>query len=238
MHIADIDQLAINGTSLLHHRSPLPKILLTLCLLASIILSKNLVVLAVLMGLVLVLLRVARVPLGQVLHLVAYPLVFSLLFSIMQFQHSFVLGLLVLLKAVGAGLTMLFLITTTSYVDIFGFFSLFMPALLVDVFLFTYRSLFILLEQIEHLLKSMKLRGGYRAYNPFFNLKGIAGALGVLIIRSFEMAERMYQIYTLRGYQGGIPINNHFWPFKPLDYGIILLGLITLTGTVISWNLL
>lgn len=238
MHIAEIDQLSINGNSPLHQSKVIAKMILSASLIASIILTDNLLKLGLLMGVVLLLIYLGKVPMGQVGHLVIYPIVFSLFFAILQFQQSWLLGSIVLLKAVGSALTMLILITTTPYVDIFGFLSLFMPGLLVDIFLFTYRSLFILIDQIENLLTSMRLRGGYRSLNPFFNLKNLAGALGILIIRSFEMAERMFRIYSLRGYQGGIPVTNEFWPLKPLDYCLIALGLIILIGTVIPWNLL
>lgn len=238
MHIAEIDQLSINGTSIIHQARPISKILLAACLIASLIITSSLLKLGILMGVVLLLLFLGNVPLGQVGHLIIYPIIFSLFFAILQFQQSWLLGMIVLLKAVTSALTMLLLITTTPYVDIFGFLSLFMPTLLVDIFLFTYRSLFILIDQIENLLISMKLRGGYRSFNPIFNLRNITGALGILIIRSFEMSERMFRVYSLRGYQGGIPVTHDFGPLKPLDYYFIGSGLIILIGTVIPWNLL
>ena len=96
---------------------------------------------------------------------------------------------------------MILLITTTSYVDIFRVLSLFLPKLLVDIFLFTYRALFIFIDQIENLIKSMRLRGGYRAFNIFANLKNVAGAIGVMVIHSIDMSNHMYQDFSLKGIQ-------------------------------------
>lgn len=237
MHIAEIDQISNTGDSLFHKAKAISKLLLTLFLLTSFIITNDVVKLGALMIIVGLFFFISKVPLGQVGHLIVYPVIFSILFAILRFQQSWILGIIVLQKAVGAAMTMVLLITTTPYVDIFAVFSLFLPKLLVDILLFTYRSLFILIGQIENLVKSIKLRGGYHPYNIIANLKNIGAAIGVMIIHSFEMSDRMYQIYTLRGYKGGIPMTVALWPMKPIDYMIISLGIITLLGTVIPWSL-
>ena len=237
MHLAEIDQISISGDSLLHQARAISKLILTTLLLASIILTNDAVRLGMIMGVIFILLLFSKVPLMQLGHLILYPVFFSVLFAILRLQQSWVLGLIVLQKAVGAAMTMVLLISTTPYVDVFAVLSLFMPKLLVDILLFTYRSLFILIEQIENLMKSLKLRGGYRPFSLIANLRNIAGAFGILIIHSFEMSDRMYKIYSLRGYQGGIPMTVDIFPLKTIDYTIIILGTITLIGTVIPWSL-
>ncbi len=237
MHIAEIDQITINGDSPLHKARAISKLVLTTLLLTSFIVSNELLKLGLLIGLILIFYVISKVRFKQVGHLIIYPIIFSFIFAIIRLQQSWDLGLIILLKSLGSAMSVVLLILTTPYVDIFAVFSLFMPKLLVDILLFTYRSLFILLGQINNLLKSIKLRGGYHPFNILKNLRNIAGAFGVLIIHSFEMSERMYRVYTLRGYDGGIPLTVDLWPLKRIDYIIIIIGIITLLGTVTSWNL-
>ncbi|ABR47829.1 cobalt transport protein [Alkaliphilus metalliredigens QYMF] len=237
MHLAEIDEISNNGNSLLHRTGTIAKVILVMCILASFIITNDLMKLGFLIGVLLILFIIGKVPLNKVIHLGLYPAFFSIIFALLRAQQGWLLGIIVIVKAVGTAFTMILLITTTSYVDIFSFFSLFMPSLLVDIFLFTYRSFFILISKIENLFKNMRLRGGYRSFNIFKNLKNIAAILGMLIIHSFEMSERMYKIYSLRGYQGTIPLRVELWPLKGKDFIFITLGLMILTGTVMTWSL-
>ncbi|KAB3524939.1 energy-coupling factor transporter transmembrane component T family protein [Alkaliphilus serpentinus] len=237
MHIAEIDYISNTTDSPLHRLKPISKMTFTLFVMASFIISSELAKLLVLTGFVLVLFIIGNIPYKKVFHLVLYPLFFSLLFAVIRLQQSYILASIIILKACGTALTMILLISTTSYVDIFGVLSKFLPKLLVDILLFTYRSLFILVGQIENLLKSMKLRGGYKSFNIIRNMTNIAGAIGILIIHSYEMNERQFQIYALRGYEGGLPITVENWSLKRDDVFLILSSLIILVGMVIPWNL-
>ncbi|AOY75900.1 energy-coupling factor transporter transmembrane component T family protein [Clostridium formicaceticum] len=237
MHLADIDQISNNGDSLLHRAGTVSKIALTFFLLSSFIISNDFVRLGCLMVILFLLFILGRIPLKQVMHLAIYPAFFSTIFAFISAQQSWKLGVIVIMKAVGSAFTMLLLITTTPYIDIFAFLSLFMSSLLVDIFMFTYRSFFILIHKIQNSMKSIRLRGGYRPFNLWMNLKSAAGILGVLVIHSFEMSERMYKIYALRGYKGGIPLNTEIFPLKAIDVGIIIFGIVILVGTVIPWKI-
>ena len=117
----------------------------------------------------------SKVNLRSILHLAAYPVVFSLIFALIRMQQSWVLGVLVLIKAMGAALNMLLLLATTPYTDLFGVLSYVLPGVIIDVFLFTYRSLFILLDKLENVVKSIRLRGGFHPIRIIFNLKNAAG---------------------------------------------------------------
>lgn len=237
MHLAEIDYISNNGRSLLHRCNIFTKFILVLSLLVSFLITNSFEKLLGLISVVIILFIIGKVPFKKIAHLSIYPVFFSLIFAFIISRQSWVMGVVIILRALGAALTMLFLITTTPYVDVFAFLSLFMPSLLVDIFIFTYRSFFILIEKVENLLKNIRLKGGYSPINIIKNLKNIAGAMGVLIIHSFEMSERMYKIYTLRGYNGRIPLYVELFPLKALDISIIILSLIILVGTVIPWNL-
>jgi len=237
MHLASIDQMANNGNSIFHRAKTVTKLLLSLMILIVVLLSHDIVRLA---GITLALAGMfflAGVPLKEVFHLALYPAFFSLFFALFKLQQSWIDAILIIMKSVTAALSLLLLITTTSYVKIFGFLSLFLPSVLVDIFLFTYRSFFILVEMLQNLLKSIKLRGGYHFFRIVANLKSNAGAIGVMIIHAFDMSERMYRIYSLRGYNGKIIVNPERSPLTRSDFFVILVGIGFLLWMVIPWNL-
>ncbi len=70
--------------------------------------------------------------------------------------------------------------------------------ILIDMAIFTYRYLFELLEQLEQLQLSMRLRGFKK--NKLKNITKIASLMGTLLIRSYEKSERVYNAMALRGY--------------------------------------
>lgn len=225
MHLAAIDNMANSGNSFLHKAQPVVKIIMSAVIFTGIIISKDIIELSALILAVLIIMLLSRSDIKEILHLAIYPVFFSALFAILKFQSSWISGLSVILKSLGAALTVILLVATTSYTDIFAVFSIFMPSILIDVFIFTYRSLFILLERLENAIKIIKLRGGYRPSNLLFNIKSAAGIIGVALIHSFDMSERMYKIYSLRGYNGRIRLNRSIHSLKKEDILIALIAI-------------
>lgn len=237
MHIAAIDHMANNGDSFLHQARPITKVGFAFLFLAGLIFSNQIGKAVMLLMISAIFILLSRVNIKEMLHLAAYPVVFSLLFALIRMQQSWTAGLLVMIKALGAALNMLLLLATTPYTDLFGVFSYVLPGVIVDVFLFTYRSLFILLDKLEKMMKSIRLRGGFHPMRILFNLKNAAGALGVMTIHAFDMSERMYRIYAIRGYNGKIPITRKWWPLRLVDWLLLLFSLIILTGVLIPWSI-
>ncbi len=231
MHFAEIDRLA-NGTySSIHSARVLSKFIFTVFMISAFIISNRVEFTLALLGVILFLFWLGAVPFKTVANLALYPLFFSSIFALMELRSSTIGALMIIIRAVGAALTLVLLITTTPYTDLFSFLSLWLPKILIDTFMFTYRSVFILLDRLSNLMKSMKLRGGYSSFNIFKNMKNIAGALGVLIITSFDMSERMHKIYSLRGYkEGGIRSEIELFPLRGGDYLLFLLGFSSLLG--------
>jgi len=206
MHLADLDYLSINGKSIFHKAKSVSKVIFAVLIIASFILSHDIIKLGILLAVMVSLYILAGIPLGRIGHLALYPAFFSMLFALILSQGEWIVGLTIIFKAVGAALCMIFLLATTPYTDLFSFLALFMPGLLTDVFLFTYRSLFIILDRAGNLIKIVRLRGGYSPSALLLNLTNAAKMLGVLILHSFAMGERMYQVYRLRGYDSFIPL--------------------------------
>lgn len=232
MHIADVDQLALSDKSFIHRLAPLSKISFSFLLLIALMFNQNISRLMVLVLLLIVILLSSGLKLKSIFHFMLYPLFFSGLFALFSLSQGWEMALVIVLKAMGAALSMLLLITTTPYVHLFGFFSKFMPALLIDLFLMTYRSFFILTDQLSHLLVTVKLRGGYKPLTLIKNIKTVVALLGTMIIHSFEMSDRMYKIYLLRGYNGKIPLVVDMKPRSSRDFLWILFGAIILVGAI------
>ena len=237
MELSKIDNMALNGESVIHKSSVISKLFVTLMLILSIVVSNDLIKLGIILLIVLLLIKLSKISLKKALHFTLYPVFFTLIFALIYSQNGLYYGLTVIFKATTSALTMVFLITTTPYVDVFSVFSLFMPKVLVDIFFFTYRSFFILLEKLSNLQTNIKLRGGYHPIKIFKNMRIISSLLGTLIIQSFEMSERMYRIYSIRGYNGKMPVRVDLKINKVSDIALILFGIIIFIGMVIPWKI-
>jgi cobalt/nickel transport system permease protein len=204
LDISAIDRWANEGKSLLHLASPASKVFLMAATLASIILTSALGILLGIYLMVLVLIALARLPLLKTMALAAYPAVFALLFAFSQMAGGWQKPVIIVMKAQAAALTMLLLLGTTSYPQVFGLISHLMPKILSDSLFLTYRLFFVLLEMIDRFLNAIRLRGGLSSLRLSTNLRNIALGLGRLLIFSYEKSQRLYDVMNLRGYRGEI----------------------------------
>ncbi|MDH7499433.1 MAG: energy-coupling factor transporter transmembrane component T [candidate division NC10 bacterium] len=204
LDIASIDRWAYEGRSLLHLASPSSKVFLMGAILASILLSYDLRLLVGIYLIGLLLSWIAGLPLLRMMTLAAYPAAFALLFALSQTGGGWKPPLLVLMKAQAAALTLLLLLGTTGYPQVFGLASHLLPRILSDGLLLTYRLFFVLLELIDRFLSAVRLRGGLSSLRLSTNLKQVAQGLGALFVLSFEKSQRLYDVMYLRGYRGQI----------------------------------
>jgi cobalt/nickel transport system permease protein len=233
MHLADIDYQALSKRSWLHDRRTDVKGISILLVLIAVLAAQNLTILVVILCFLFVALISSKLSTKAILQLSFYPLFFSSIFISILWSSNPTLGLLSLLKALSSAWLMITLVATTAYVDLFATLSKVLPALLVDLFLFTYRSFFILIEKVSDLMKVIRLRGGYHPYHPIRNIKNFSSALALLFIRAFEMNDRMYQIYSLRGYTGKLPLREEAKPWTLSDFSLILISLILMIGAML-----
>jgi len=96
------------------------------------------------------------------------------------------------------------------------------PKMLIQTFLFTYRYLFVYLDQLRKMRIAMKSRG----FQPGFNknsFKVYGNMVGMLLFTSFEQTERLLNAMKSRGYDGHIRIL--YQPARePLDW-VKLMGM-------------
>ena len=89
-----------------------------------------------------------------------------------------------------------------------------LPHKLVILFLLFHRYIFVIHEEYQRLVQAIKVRG----FVPGSNLhtyRSYANLVGVLLVRSYERAERVYQAMLCRGFSGTFWLLDHFhWHAK------------------------
>jgi len=83
------------------------------------------------------------------------------------------------------------------------------PEKLVYLFFFSYRYITVLHEEYDSLNRAMKMR----AFKPRTNLhtyKSYANLIGILLVRSYDRSQRIYQAMLCRGFKGKFPALSSF----------------------------
>lgn len=225
MDISYLDYLANTRTGMIRNSSVVTKLFLCICCMAVSLSAGKVFVVGGICAFLILLNLLCGIRMGKLLHFMIYPLFFSLAFVFIRlFQDPFG-ALLILLKALSAVLSMVLLLITTPFPDLFAFLGLFLPKVLVSSIFFTYRIFFILLQQLSDALKSMRLRGRFRISKILFYLKSLANLLGSLFVRAIDMSERMSVIYAIRGFRGKVYARNRWYYFSWCDAVVLALGI-------------
>jgi cobalt/nickel transport system permease protein len=226
MDIARVDVSATRGTSSLHRAVPGAKLVAFALILAAVIGSTNLlVVLAI--ALVLVAVVVAeRLPARPMLLLALYPGIFALVFAFAA-SADLLTAALIVIKAVTAALAAVVLMFTTPYPQVFAPLQRVLPAVIADVLLMTYRSLFLLIDKFSHMLTAARLRAGLVGASPVRSATTVTRALGGLLLYSIDMSQRTHDVMYLRGYDGRLAVTP-----QPSDSRVIDATVVTVGGLV------
>jgi len=109
-----------------------------------------------------------------------------------------------LAKFLLCGWAALLLLATTRFQDLLqGLGRLRVPSILVTQLAFLYRYLWVLLDEGMHMRMARSARDG--GLGPWrLRFRSRAGVVGVLFLRSWDRAERIYQAMTARGFDGSL----------------------------------
>jgi energy-coupling factor transporter transmembrane protein EcfT len=199
MDIRVVDTSAVMGASPAHRAAPAAKLVAFGFVLASVVLSTNVLVVA---GVALALAAAVpawRLPGRAVYSLAAYPALFALVFAFAAAPDPLT-GSLFVAKALAAALAALLLIFTTPYPQVFAPLQAVVPSVVGDAMLMTYRSLFLLADKFGHLMTAIKLRSGLAKGHPVRAARATASALGGLLLYSIDLSQREYDVLRVRGY--------------------------------------
>lgn len=90
------------------------------------------------------------------------------------------------------------------------------PEKIVHLFLFTYRYIFVIHREFLRLMSAIRVRG-FRPGTNVHTYKTFAYLVGMLLVRSSERAERVYDAMQCRGFKGKFYSLSQF-SLKPIDY--------------------
>ena len=220
MDIGSIDRSATSGSGWLHDVGPQRKLVAFALLLASVVVTWNLFWIAAIALLLLALAISSCIDLKLTLILAAYPAVFSLIFAIASAPDAMT-GTVIVLKAVCAGLAAVIVVLTTPYPQVFAPIQRIVPEVVGDALLMTYRSAFLLLGKFENVLRAVRLRAGLRGTHPVRTARATTQALGGVLVYSFDLAQRDYDIMRLRGYSGRLRVAPQIGSRGPAGWSLV-----------------
>jgi len=120
------------------------------------------------------------------------------------YREGIVLSFMIFIKMISIVLIFFIMFGTSSFNHTaVALKSLKIPSKLVNLLLFTYRYIFVYLEDLRKMRSALVLRG-YRTRNSIRSLKSTANLIGSLLVRSFEQSEQIYKAMTLRGFNDNI----------------------------------
>jgi cobalt/nickel transport system permease protein len=101
-------------------------------------------------------------------------------------------------------LMMIALVTTTSIFTLgHAMHELRIPKKIVHLFFFTYRYLHVMQREYIRLVNSMKIRG-FRAKTNVHTYRTFAYMIGMILVRSFDRAQRVHNAMLCRGFNGNL----------------------------------
>ena len=175
------------------------------------------------------LLFISRVRIRALLGYIKWVLIFMLFFFLTMpftvegqkifsvFGFSFTLeglelAILISTRALAVILIFFLILSSTRFEDIIkALYSLRFPNKLVQIIMFSYRYIFVLMDEARRTWDSMRVRGFNMGFFPRLGaLKSLGFALGMLFIRSYERSERVLRAMVSRGYTGRVETLNDF----------------------------
>lgn len=112
--------------------------------------------------------------------------------------------------------------------------ALHVPGIILHLFSLTYRYLHLFAEELARIRLALRVRG-YRRRSAMQSYRMTAGVAGILLVRSFERAERVTHAMRCRGFDGRYRSLTAFHS-RFQDYAAALLSLLVATGLLL-WDL-
>ena len=203
--------------------SPWTKFSLLILIILLVTLTKDFIILAGLYCIVLGAYAGARLPVRKLFAWYALPVIFVLsLAGIMAWNepgnavisfsiagipfvltdNGILLIIILLLKALIVVTYSLFFLMTTRYQHFSAMIYRIFPSPIDQIFLMTYRFLFLTLAMIGSILKAVRSRGGGLIHSIHMQGRLFAEIFALVFIRSFERSERVHKAMIARGFSG------------------------------------
>ncbi len=216
----DIDRYA-HLDSPIHKFDPRIKLISILVLIFSIVLLKDIKVLLICLLIAFSLVLVSKIPLRFLMKRLRWVLFFILALSIIMVltlpgdsitsiyffrisEQGLTMAFIISLKALSVMLLIFPMLATVRFDNFIKTLdSLKLPNKLVQIITFSYRYIFVILNELQRSLRSIESRG-FRSRTNRFTIKVLGNAIGMLLVRSYERSERVHNAMVSRGYDGSI----------------------------------
>jgi cobalt ECF transporter T component CbiQ/cobalamin biosynthesis protein CbiM len=242
--ITEVDRYALS--SKLVGFDPRVKVVCTIALVVTLALLTSLIAVVIVLAFVLSLIAISRVPLRQILAIMLVALPFVLFASLMMLFFSGPGGAaLVFLRISTSILALICLVTTTPFFMLLAALrSLRVPKVLVNLLLFSYRFIFLLLDEMGRMRTARKARGflGGKSLRDRSAFMTLSNTIGMAFVRAGSRGTRIYEALLSRGYSGEA---GGFERMKVRGrdlallscFALVVIGSIALQRGVISWTL-
>lgn len=98
------------------------------------------------------------------------------------------------------------------------------PNMIIQIFIFGYRFIYILIDELNKLIKSSTIKG-FKFCIKLRNLIVLSNMIGILFIKSYEKSNLLFNTMLSRGYNEKINIINNE-KLTDIDYKFLLLSLL------------
>jgi cobalt/nickel transport system permease protein len=245
-HIPDLDLITYygeKGTTLFSRISPWTKAFMLLLIIVFITISKNLPLLALLYAATLAAFWLAGLPVKKLFQWYLLPVifVFSLVLlliweaegtplftfgipglSFTLTDTGLVLVATLLLKALISVTYTLFFLMTTKYNHFSTLIYRACPYPIDQIFLMSYRFIFITLKMVDSMLKALRSRGGGLIKSTVKQGRMFAEVFALTLIRSYDRADRISKAMEARGFSGKYVASTKLPAVGPLEYAFMV----------------
>ncbi len=154
------------------------------------------------------------------------------IFALTAYKDGLYEGLLLAARILAAVSVVITLGFATPFTEIMAGLSWFrVPKTLIEITMFAYRYIFILLEDAMVIYNAQKNRLGYSSIKR--GLSSFSTLAGSLIIKAFDHSQKITVSMVQRGYEGDIP----FLSQKPFKANEIIFSILFLTSLGIIWKI-
>ena len=240
----EIDQYA--RLSPLNRFDPRVKIVSTVILIVSMAFLTDLLAMLFCLAFLMVLVAVSSVPVKHIMksYLLAFPFIaFASLAVFLSSGGASAPGMF--LRMTDSVLALLLLVSTTPFFELLKALRWFrVPMIVSSLLLFTYRFIFLLLDELERMKMARTARGfnGGRSILHKDALRTIAYTAGMVLVRSNARAGNIYDALLSKGYTGeirtlnGLRVSPRDAAFAVSFFAVSILAISIQIG-VIAWTL-
>ncbi|HUH67333.1 MAG TPA: cobalt ECF transporter T component CbiQ [Syntrophales bacterium] len=141
-------------------------------------------------------------------------------------------GLSIASRIIAAISIMSLMVFSTPYTELLGALSwLRVPRGFIEILMYAYRYIFVLIEDAGVIYDAQKNRLGYTTMNRRFSSLGIL--VGSLILKAFEQSQNISIAMVQRGYDGHMPLLRQ----KPLTTSELLISFLFVTMMGLLWQI-